>query len=700
MVVYGRSLLAALFFIPLLAGAVQYESSKLKIVFADPPKGMGIESISRKDTGETFWQAADPDPMLWEIKVTKAGKGDIALTVNNCSPSQRSSKLASDGSLFLRWEGITLGNTPEALSVTLKISQKSNGAIQWNVLPELKTDQYTFYAMDFPRIRSNWDSEKDKVLFPRGNFGHRLLCEPVYGTYPSSSSQLQFFGFFRPRGGLYLGCEDPNATHKDFQLAENGTFLIRTMGSNISVPGKSAIPQYPFVLAPVDTPLDACAQYRKWAEKQVWVQRGKLKNRSLSPAVQGTGLWLLQDLNYGTIVPSALREIAESPFPVATHLYNWNVHHFDTHYPEYFPARDTFADEVSAIQSAGGTVVPYLNARLWDTTLPSFAKISDESCMKADGTAYTETYGSGVSLAPMCPTSPAFRKKIAETADTLVQKYHVKGIYFDQVAAAYPILCFNPDHGHPLGGGGWWQEAYREFFKPITDQYESTLLMASENGAEPYIDSFTQFLLWSSVSQDDFPSLPAVYNQYAVYFCSPALQTDSQEAFAALQSRCLLWNIQPGWINYLHGPAQGQIPYWQWERDYIKQIEIWRNRLAPVIANGVMQQEVIFTPQPQPIPVTFHRSGDDGGTARDDQIPPFYGMIWRSDDGQTRAIAIAEVAGQTQQTTLCLPQQVGDWQLLKLEPDGAETILPFPEDKRLPITLAPFEIQAYLLRKN
>ena len=112
MVVYGRSLLAALFFIPLLAGAVQYESSKLKIVFADPPKGMGIESISRKDTGETFWQAAAPDPMLWEIKVTEAGKGDIALIVNNCSPSQRSSKLASDGSLFLRWEGITLGNTP------------------------------------------------------------------------------------------------------------------------------------------------------------------------------------------------------------------------------------------------------------------------------------------------------------------------------------------------------------------------------------------------------------------------------------------------------------------------------------------------------------------------------------------------------------------------------------------------------------
>ena len=75
-------------------------------------------------------------------------------------------------------------------------------------------------------------------------------------------------------------------------------------------------------------------------------------------------------------------------------------------------------------------------------------------------------------------------------------------------------------------------------------------------------------------------------------------------------------------------------------------------------------------------------------------------MIWRSDDGQTQAIAIAEVAGQTQQTTLCLPQQVGDWQLLKLEPDGTETILPFPEDKHLPITLAPFEIKAYLLRKN
>ena len=46
---------------------------------------------------------------------------------------------------------------------------------------------------------------------------------------------------------------------------------------------------------------------------------------------------------------------------------------FDTHYPDYFPARVGCKESVAAMQAAGMRVIPYINGQLYDTGIPRWA---------------------------------------------------------------------------------------------------------------------------------------------------------------------------------------------------------------------------------------------------------------------------------------------------------------------------------------
>ena len=48
-----------------------------------------------------------------------------------------------------------------------------------------------------------------------------------------------------------------------------------------------------------------------------------------------------------------------------------------------------------------------------------------------------------------------------------MERIGVNAIYLDQVACARPAPCHDVAHGHPLGGGRYWTDAYRELMAPI-----------------------------------------------------------------------------------------------------------------------------------------------------------------------------------------------------------------------------------------
>jgi hypothetical protein len=56
----------------------------------------------------------------------------------------------------------------------------------------------------------------------------------------------------------------------------------------------------------------------------------------------------------------------------------------------------------------------------------------------------------------MCPATRFWQDRVHEITLRLYNQYGVKGVSIDQIAASAARLCFDPSHGHPLGGGHWW----------------------------------------------------------------------------------------------------------------------------------------------------------------------------------------------------------------------------------------------------
>ena len=100
---------------------------------------------------------------------------------------------------------------------------------------------------------------------------------------------------------------------------------------------------------------------------------------------------------------------------------------FDTHYPNYFPARPKCAESVAAMQAAGMRVIPYINGQLYDTFIPRYVADNAsravqkyaEQTIHTDGHAPTLTphleHFDSITSAVMCPATQYWHDVMVDT---------------------------------------------------------------------------------------------------------------------------------------------------------------------------------------------------------------------------------------------------------------------------------------------
>lgn len=162
----------------------------------------------------------------------------------------------------------------------------------------------------------------------------------------------------------------------------------------------------------------------------------------------------------------------------ALHWYEWQQgpdpapesrYLFDTHYPDYFPARTDFKSAVKELANANIYTFPYINGRISDVNSDSYkADDGHQYCSKKTAVklvdeddptplvAYSEDYGSGTTFCVTNPFTPYWQTKIADTVEELVREYNVPGVYIDQIGSAVPKQCWDTAHEHSLGNGDFW----------------------------------------------------------------------------------------------------------------------------------------------------------------------------------------------------------------------------------------------------
>lgn len=660
----------------LLASAAWAGSEEsMTIKFSEATGGM--VSIAPAGGGRDFIGQAGAKPLLWRLFFRDAAGKEVDVD-NTQSPPPAITRTAA--AVTIRWNGMDLGGDKGAFDVRVVCDQKAGAdTALLRIWVRNRSRTFGLWTVRFPLIEPISRAGECDVARGDGNWGvlMKSATETYEGDYPSARTPMQFLLVQQGEEGLYLAAHDPDAWPKNFHIQPGGQFRVDTYAAGMGVPGTDWSAPYPFAIGIYRGDwMTGCKRYRAWSLRAApWTRKGPLAKRTDVPdAIKGVCAWILSNGSAVDVVPK-MREFAQKVgAPVGTHWYNWHEIPFDTHYPDYFPAKPGFADGVRELTREGIVVMPYINARLWDSANADFAAARPHATKNERGEVTIEEYGSGAKLAVMCPTQALWQQKMAEVIRRLGDEYGVNAVYMDQIGSAGPRRCFDPTHGHPLGSGPWWVGGYRKLLTPIKQWCASRATpvgLTTENDAEPYMDNVDGFLIWTPRDSDEIPMTTAVYGGYTLYFATDRAFFGAP-SYCLCQARDFTWGAQMGWDGIgLLEPAHAE------ELACLGRLARLRHVLTDYMVYGELLEVLHAENQLPQITGTWNTHHGD----RPVTLPAVHGAIWRGRDGSIAAI-FANADTQPHEFTFTFDAdrlglgKAARWSIDRITTHGAEPLPP------------------------
>ncbi|MHB8522337.1 MAG: DUF6259 domain-containing protein [Limisphaerales bacterium] len=429
--------------------------------------------------------------------------------------------------------------TLAGVSVTARaIADAAHNAWRWTLRIANSNSAVGISRVIFPQVALTDFGEDAAVLFPRGpgevqkNVWRRAFV--YHGNYAGGWCSMQFMAAYRTGDqptGLYLGWHDPWGSVKDLALESSPATRSVRLGfdqpaPNLGVAGNSFAPSGEAVwqLFRGDW-FDAAQIYKTWVRNEArwWPRLGADGRRDTPSWMRELSVWVMTGGAPGDCVDRVKRFQQFMDLPTGFHWYNWHQIPFDNDYPHYFPAKPGFAAGVAELQRSHVFVMPYINGRLWDTHDDGtndlqFSALALPAATKDDHLKpYLERYGSKetngdpVELAVMCPSTRLWQNTVWGIVLKLLGETGTRAVYIDQISAAPPKLCMDPAHGHPLGGGHWWNEGYWAMLNTIRRGMPPGSMLTTECNGEPFVNVFDGYLTWHWQYDGQVPAFPAVY---------------------------------------------------------------------------------------------------------------------------------------------------------------------------------------------
>lgn len=499
--------------------------------------------------------------------------------------------------------------TRPELRVFLTASRPGNSAIEWTVSYAVSAPDVSVQSMTYPVLHITISSDDDGLFFPQGcgTVTQNLLGvkQERNDMYPSINASCPYMACYhiQARRGIYYGAHDRLAAAKRiaYTVEPNGTasdllFSIDVPAMDLTHPQNSQTLNGRLVWALFDGDwYDAAQIYRAFVLAEAdWLP--SFGRPDVPRWMRETPLW------FSGGVENVLKASEEIGVPAALHLYCWHKIPFDNDYPHYFPARDTAAAEIAALQERGIHVMPYINGRLWDTRDRGtedwlFSALAKPGAAKnADGQVITESYGSketdgsDVKLAVMCPQSSVWNDTVRDICSRILTELNADAVYIDQIAAAPPVLCCDPAHNHPSGGGHWWVEAYNRMLDAIQRTAAIGKTLATECTGEPYMRHLSGMLSWDWIHDGQVPALPAIYAGYVTYIGRNYGADMTPEGTRILAAQSFLSGEAMGWLSadyYLNLAPE--------DRAFLRSLIQMRYRFNDFLINGRMLRPPFIT---------------------------------------------------------------------------------------------------------
>ena len=411
--------------------------------------------------------------------------------------------------------------------------------------------------------------EYDKDFpFWLGRFNHSYENE-----YPAGYS-FQFFSYYdEDTFGCYFATEDEETFIKTMGVYQDGKSGLRYAVTNYPENARKTlqyVSPYNFVLTFFKGDWqDSADIYRTWTLGTNLVSK-KLSEKALNPMLTNTDLWRINhtDFKLGMRTTEYLETCKvfkeKTDASLSLHWYGWNMGEHDVNYPEYISRErkaegwePLLTDWVEKIHENDIKVIPYVNARLWDSDRIAWKESTaiDSAIKDKNMNLLIEPWKKG--LKPMCPTTMLWNGVVSDFSQYM-QNHNFDGLYVDQVGSYNSTLCFDETHSHPTGGGTWWKDSYTQMMKNLRKKSGKGRLFTTESCCDAYLDVFDLFLvLDNTVTADLFfkcmsndacepvPLFSVLYSDYGQLYGSCARFSDSMNVFEFNYIRNILWGFMP-----------------------------------------------------------------------------------------------------------------------------------------------------------
>lgn len=605
-------------------------------------------------------------------------------------------------------------------------------------------------TVTFPRIGPIAERDGEAFAMPRWigestrSARRQLNANPNGGRwawdYPGEMS-MQFVTFYSNDGGLLFSTNDTRHARKQFSLfgeGNNGLGLevVHFAAIDAHAPREYEL-GYEVVLRLFDGDWYTAAEhYRNWARDQWWVKESRVRRGLVPQWVGDTGVWVWnRGRSPGVTTPAtALQKHAQMPVSIFWHW--WHGCAYDVGFPEYLPPREgkePFREAVTEAESHGIHSIVYMNQRLWGMTTKSWSdrNAAAHAVKRADGKIQPEVYNTFVkaACASMCIATPFWRNTYAELAESAVRDLGVAGIYMDQACTS--LACYDPSHGHPLGGGTYWMEGFKKLQADIRERTGdvTTVALAGEGCGEawlPYLDIMLSLQVsleryYAAGEWEPVPLFNAVYHDSAIQYGNyssltrppyddlwpaeyapkePLALLDRKFAtqFRLEQARSFVWGQQPTLANF----REEQLTKRREEVEFLLRLARLRLAANKYLRDGVFLRPPEFESQRAEIPMSRLSiyAGQLGAVQESTKtVPLVLASAWRAPDGDI-GIALANISEEQQPIHIVLDRDryplPEDCILYRRTPGGRTRVASFREQPvELKVTLDGSDAQFY-----
>jgi len=662
-----------------------------------------LVSLVDRASGRELLAAVPETTSLWSLQLRDGGTMRT-LTARAAGRFRATPATARGDALQLTWDRFAVAASPRlAVTATVRVAGATADS-EWRIRVD-GMDAGGIDSVRFPRISGiasvgpGGELAVPLWMGQRARDPRRVLRNADGGSrrlewfYPGQLS-LQALALYPAGGtGLYLAADDSLAYRKSFALWGEGTegagYEMVHLPENPARATRYA-PSYAAIVGAVTGDwLTAAERYRAWGTRQAWARRSRLERGLVPRWVTETGIWIWNRGRSPGVLDPALALQREYALPVSVFWHWWHKGAYDTSFPDYLPpreGREPFRAAVKAAQSQGVHAIVYMNQRLWCLDTPSWTREGAErfAVRNPDGSFRTEVYNifDPKPCATMDIATPFWRDKYAGIAEEVVRDYGLDGIYMDQ--AVLSLVCWSPDHGHPVGGGHYWMDGFRALARDIRRRAPAArpVTLGGEGGGESWLPELDDFLTLQVSTEryadpgggwEVIPFFQAVYHRYALTYGSyssltfppyddlwpaefaPAnaltlLDPKFRRQFHLEQARAFVWGMQPTIANFL----PEQLRERRTDIDYALQLAKIRRALPDFFLRGTFVRAPSSDAPLVDVPisrVSIYAARRGGATETARREPVVQLGAFRARDGRV-AIAVASILEEPLSVTL------------------------------------------------